>query len=59
MKNMREKEIRKLVSSPNVNFASGGRSWKPRVIDTPEQAKAIGRKMAADIARKLKLKLTV
>jgi len=59
MKNSKKKEIREPISSPSANYVSGARSWKPRVINTPEQAKAIGRKMATDVAKKLKLNLTV
>ena len=58
MKNNKKKEIREPISSPSVNYLSRARSWKPRVINTPEQARAIGRQMATDVAKKLKLKLT-
>ena len=59
MKNIKEKDILKQISSSNINFISAARSLKPKLIDTPEQAKAVGRKMAVDVSKKLKLKLKV
>ena len=58
MKGTKKKNTPRQSSSTNIDFVSLARPLKFGLIDTPEQARAIGRRMAADVSKKLKLKLT-